>query len=204
VRRWAAEVGIDNVTVVTLPHPGAPPETLWLRFCEAARIDPALCPPVPPVNESLGAASVDILRRVNEGLAAYDVPWEQYSRQVKFRFAKDVLAEHRHEEPPLGIEVPEWLVRRSRSMRTNLEATGVRVVGSLDDLAPVDGSGTTPEQVPVEDHLEAAVHALTLLLRRALEEDLGAPLRPLDSPGAEVVDPSRADAVEESQEPGAG
>lgn len=202
VRRWAAVVGIDNVTLVTLPPPGAHPETLWHRFCEAARIDPGLCPPVPPVNESLGAASVEVLRRVNEQLSAYDIPWQQYSRQVKFRFAKDILAVRRREEEPIGIPVPEWVERRSRSMRRNLEDTGVRVVGSLDDLTPVDAGGTTPERVPVEQQLDAAVHAIALLLRRALEEDLGGPLPPLDSPGAEVVDLASADAVEGRQGPG--
>jgi hypothetical protein len=193
VRRWAAHVGLDRVTLVTLPPPGAPPETLWLRFCEAARIDPSLCPPAPPVNESLGVPSAEVLRLVNERLGALDIPWQQYSKNVKFAFAKEVLAERRREEPALGMPVPPWVERRSASMRANLAETGVRVVGSLDDLEPVAVPGATPAEVSTEDTLAAAVDALAALLRRTIEAELPAPLPSIDSPGAEVVDPAVAD-----------
>lgn len=188
VRRWASVVGIGNVTVVTVPPPGAPAETLWDRFCEAARIDPAVCPPIRPVNESLGAASAEVLRRVNEELAVWDVPWGAYSRVVKFGFAKEVLASARPEEPALGMPVPDWLVRRSESMRSNVEKTGVRVVGTLDDLTPVDVPGVTPTDVTAEEQLTAAVRALARTLRRELERDLGAPLeqRSQDAEGESV------------------
>lgn len=176
VRRWAAVVGIDNVTVVTVPPPGAPPETLWNRFCEAVRIDPSLCPQVSPANESLGAASAEVLRRVNEDLADWDVPWDGYSKVVKFGFAKQVLGAGRADELPLGMPVPPWLTSRAASMRQNVEATGVRVVGTLDDLSPVSFAGVTPDQVPVEDQLAAAVRALGHLLRRELERTLEHPV----------------------------
>lgn len=176
VRRWAAVVGTENVTVVTVPPPGAPSETLWERFCEAARIDPALCPSISPVNESVGAASAEVLRRVNEELAQWDVPWPAYSKVVKFGFAKDVLASGRVHEPALGMAVPDWLVSRSESMRANVAQTGVRVIGTLDDLAPVEVPGTTPTDVPAEDQLAAAVRALAGVLRRELEHELEAPL----------------------------
>lgn len=176
IGRWASVVGIENVTVVTVPPPGSPTETLWVRFCDASGIDPALCPPVSAANESVGAASAEILRRVNEELSAWDVPWAAYSRVVKFGFAKEVLTALRAGEPALGMPAPDWLVRRSSSMRTNVAQTGVRVVGSLDDLVPVEVPGTTPADVPAEQQLATAVHALARILRRELERELAAPL----------------------------
>lgn len=175
-RRWASVVGIENVTVVTVPPPGSPTETLWDRFCEAARIDPALCPSISPTNESVGAASAEILRRVNEELAGWDVPWPAYSKVVKFGFAKEVLTSMRAEEPALGMPVPEWLVRRSESMRGNVAQTGVRVVGDLADLTPVAVPGLSPADVPAEDQVGVAVQALARILRRELERELDAPL----------------------------
>ncbi|MBO0844120.1 MAG: hypothetical protein J2P22_01735 [Nocardioides sp.] len=178
VERWAARVGIENVTVVTVPPRGAPTETLWNRFCEAVRIDPTLCAAVTPANESLGAASAEVLRRVNEDLAGWEIPWESYSKVVKSGFAKHVLGAAREEERALGMAVPDWVVSRAASMRRNVEATGVRIVGTLDDLSPVAVEGVTPDQVAVEEQLDAAVRALGRLLRRELERDLGNPLEP--------------------------
>jgi hypothetical protein len=181
VERWAAAVGIENVTLVTVPPPGAPPETLWDRFCAAARIDPSLCPPVQPANESLGAASAEVLRRVNEELAQWEVPWDGYSKVVKFGFAKKVLGAARSEEEALGMPVPDWLRGRAVSMRHNVEATGVRIVGTLDDLTPVGAKGITPDQAAVEEQLDAAVRALGQLLRRELRRTLGEPVRPRET-----------------------
>jgi hypothetical protein len=186
VRRWAAVVGMENVTVVTVPPPGAPPDTLWNRFCEAVRIDASLCPPVAPANESLGAASAEVLRRVNEDLSEWELSWEGYSKTVKFGFAKQVLGVARAHEQPLGMPVPDWLLARSSSMRRNVEECGVRVIGSLDDLTPVDVAGVTPDQVPLEEQLDAAVRALGHLLRQDLERRLERPVEPREAPAPPV------------------
>lgn len=188
VRRWAERVGMDAVTLVTVPPPGAPTDLLWERWCEAVRIDPALAPPVAAVNESLGAASAMVLREVNERLAAYDIPWADYSRHVKFGLAKAVMAGRRSEEDAIGLKVPKWLKEAAASMRRNIEASGVRVVGSLDDLTPTAVRGVDPAKVRSEERLAAAVDALADVLRKAIEATSGAPLRPIDSSGADVVE----------------
>ena len=186
VRRWAAVVGMENVTVVTVPPPGAPPDLLWSRFCEAIGIDASLCPPVSVANESLGAASAEVLRRVNEDLAKWEISWAGYSKVVKFGFARRVLGAARGEERPLGIPVSDWLLDRASSMRTNVEETGVRVLGSLDDLTPVDVAGVTPDHVSVEEQLDAAVRALGRLLRRDVEREFGEPVQPQEPPTGTV------------------
>jgi hypothetical protein len=67
------------------------------------------------------------------------------------------------------MSVPDWLHQRAVSMRANVEATGVRVIGSLDDLAPVSVDGVTPDEVAIEDQLHIATRALGRLLRLELE-----------------------------------
>jgi hypothetical protein len=169
VERWAAAVGLSNVTVVTVPPPGAPREVVWSRFCEAVDMHPTWCPPVEPANESLGATAAEVLRRVNTDLAGWEVPWPVYAKVVKARFAKDVLGTLRGQDLALGMPVPDWMRHRADSMRANVEATGVRVIGGLDDLAPASVAGVTPDEVTVEDQLDMAVRALGHLLRLEME-----------------------------------
>lgn len=169
INRWAEVVGIDAVTLVTLPPPGGRPEVMWERFCEAIRLPVDACAPIPPANESLGAASAAVLRRVNEQLESDDIQWADYSSQVKFGFAKSVLAAHRSAEQPIGLDTPQWVRERAASMRRNVEATGVRVIGTLDDLQPVTVPGVHGDEVSVAEQLDAAIHALTALLRRNID-----------------------------------
>lgn len=176
VERWAAATGISNVTVVTVPPRGAPREILWSRFCEAVGMEPTWCPPVEPANESLGAAAAEVLRRVNVDLADWEIPWPGYAKVVKAKFAKNVLGNLRGEDLTLGMPVPDWMLDRAVSMRANVEATGVRVIGSLDDLSPVSVTGVTPDEVAVEDQLHIAIRALGHLLRLELERHGDAPL----------------------------
>jgi hypothetical protein len=178
VERWAAAVGISNLTVVTVPPPGATRELLWSRFCEAVGMDPTWCPPVEPANESLGGGAAEVLRRVNEDLARWEVPWPGYAKVVKARFAQGVLGNLRGEDLALGMPVPDWMHRRAASMRANVEATGVRVIGSLDELAPVAVEGVTPEEVTLEDQLHIATRALAHLLRLELERQGDAAIAP--------------------------
>ena len=55
-------------------------------------------------------------------------------------------------------------------MRRNLAETGVRVVGSLDDLVPVDVPGVSPADLATDEVLDVAVAALAEVLRRQAEE----------------------------------
>lgn len=170
VRRWSDAVGADRTALVTLPPPGAAPETLWERFCAAADLPVDCCPPVPASNESLGAASAALMRRVNDAVG--DLPWPDYSEHVKFGLAKTVLAGHRSAEETIGFRVPRWVRRRAAGMReelARLAGAGVRVVGDLDELAPVSVRGGDADRVGEQAQLDAAVHALAALVRRSAD-----------------------------------
>jgi hypothetical protein len=176
-RRWVEAVGLDHFALMTVPPPGAAPDVLWERFCSVAGIEPGSCPPVAPANESLGAASALLLQRVNAVLEEADVEWRGYLKHVKHGLAKKVLAPHRAEEEPLGLAVSPWVQQRSRVMVRRLKKLGVRVVGDLSELEPVDVPGVEASSVTEGQQLDAAVAGLVGLLERQIHDNGGGPRR---------------------------
>jgi hypothetical protein len=158
VRRWGRTVGISNVTVVTVPQPGAPRDELWRRF-SAAISAPAVDLQVPEStgNVSLGAAEAELLRYVNLSLPD-DLPWPRYARVVKRQFAEHKLA--RRSSDRIGIP-SEWhpaVQDRAARMIGSLKSSGCQVVGDLGDLEPVlpTAGVTTPEELTLDELLGAA------------------------------------------------
>ncbi len=162
VRRWATGVGADHVSVITVPPPGAPAELLWERFCQVAGIAPTDWTEAPRANESLGAASALVMRRLNVALADLAVP--AYKRKVK-ALGKHVLVHRRREEDKIGFTVPRWLRKKAERMNKLIAESGVEIVGDLAELEPVDTPGVDPEAVSPEQELESAVAALSTVLR---------------------------------------
>jgi hypothetical protein len=163
VTRWAELVTPEKGYVVTLPPPGAPGEALWDRFSEVAGIEPATWSEAPRANESLGAASTLVIRELN--LRTQDLGLKEYKRRVK-AVGKHLMPAHRAEEDPIGFVVPGWLVQQSDEIRTQIERSGVHVVGHLHELTPRDVPGVDPDQVTAEAQRDAAVAALDATLRQ--------------------------------------
>jgi hypothetical protein len=163
VRRWASVVGPEHVYVVTVPPPGASTGLLWDRFSEVAGIEPDEWDDGPRANESLGAASTQLMRRLN--VATQDLPLSAYKKRVK-ALAKHVMGAHRAAEDAIGFTVPRWLRQESARIVTQLERSGAHVVGDLSELEPVDVTGVDPAKVDDSAQLEAAVAALTGVLHQ--------------------------------------
>jgi hypothetical protein len=163
--RWSDVLGVDRVTLVTVPPPGAARAELWHRFAEAIRIDGQGVESPPKGNESLGAASVEVLRLLNARID--DLTYQEYAPIVKHRLAKKVLALQREVEPALGFAVPEWLPELSTRMIARIRELGLRVIGDLSDLDPVPVPGVHPDSVPAEVRLDAAVAGLEAMVRAA-------------------------------------
>lgn len=163
-RRWMNAVGAAQVTLVTLPGPGSPPEALWQRFAAAAGVEPAGMEQPPPANESLGAVSAEVLRQLNVLLDGMD--YGDYAPLVKHQLAQRILGPRRREEPAVGFDPPDWLLDRARRMVSSLRELGVRVEGDLDDLTPVPVRGVDPRTVDDGERADAAIAALAGLVRR--------------------------------------
>lgn len=160
--RWAEGVGADQVTVLTVPPSGAPSELLWDRFREIAGIEDATWREAPRANESLGVASALMMRRLNLELA--DLSKSRYKKRVK-ALAKHTMVKRKRDEDTIGFTVPDWLRDRAAAASKQVTDLGVRVVGDLAELEPVDVKGVDPGSITAEQELEAAVFGLGAVLR---------------------------------------
>lgn len=156
VSRWAEVVGSDRVTVVTVPPPGAPPGTLTERFGQAVGFATGDLVVPEPRNTALGAASAQLLQRVNARLAELGLAHGDARSVRKGLLAKRVLSTRRGEEQRVGLDVEPWLAETAAQMIERLRATGVSLVGDWADLAPVPVAGVDPAETPGAELVSAA------------------------------------------------
>ena len=109
-QRWVKGTSASQVTIVTVPPPGAAPEELWDRFSRVADL-PAAWDDAPRANESLGAQSAAMMRRLNAELES--LSRQEYKNRVK-ALAKSTMGTRRGAEDTIGFTVPEWLKERAR------------------------------------------------------------------------------------------
>lgn len=157
---WSDAVGVENTVLVTLPPPGAHDGALTERFAEATGLPIDLGKPVPRANESIGLASALVLREMNAALAERGFTGAAGQALRKRDIAKNALAKLAKSEPRLGLEVEPWVIEQTAATAEAVRASGVRVVGSLDDLAPVAVPGITVAEVDPELRARAATVAL--------------------------------------------
>ena len=137
---WSQVVGASNVSVVTLPHRGAPPATLWERFSTTLGIAPSDYDTVEPANESLGAASAELLRRLNVALKDDALNERQYNSLVRRVVARQGLAHRRSKESAVELshQAAPWAAQQAQRIITALESADVNIVGDVQDLVPAD------------------------------------------------------------------
>jgi hypothetical protein len=157
---WVDVVGPEHVTLITVPHPGAETGLLWSRFCAVVGIAPEGLTSIQAVNESLGAESALVLLEVNRLLTPAEFTWPEYAGLVKHGLAKSVLAGRRKEESPIGLVTEDWVAERSEQIAEKLAGLGLRIVGDLSELAPVDVPGVDPRTISSEARLAAAIEGL--------------------------------------------
>lgn len=139
VRRWAKEVGLDQVRLVTAG--GGPPRTLWSRFVTAIGV-PALedVPPWPVLDlrthSGLTAPETQLMMSLNEALV--DAEWNGHDAgALRERIVTRGFQARPHRGARIMIPM-EWrdrVARWSEEDLADLEATGVTVIGDLADLA---------------------------------------------------------------------
>lgn len=167
LRRWSQGVPPERVHVVTVPPRGSAPDLLWERFASVLRVAPDVADTsVARANTSLGAAEVELLRRLNRELPD-DVPAWFYEPRVKERLAHGVLAARPSSGPlRLPAEHDAWARARAARVVEELRTSPYDVVGDLDELcpAPVGEGGVDPADVSSDQVLDAAVASLVAVL----------------------------------------
>jgi hypothetical protein len=175
--RWSA-IPADHVHVITVPPRGSPPDLLWHRLCDVIGLDADRYDlDVPRINESLGLAEAELVRRINVRLDG-QLAWPDYEAVVKHDLAEGRLA-HRRDSPraTLSPRQHSWAVETSKRFAAGLEAAGYHVVGDLADLVPA-GTGSPDRQTRIPDPdavIDAAADALAQGLVERAAQRAGSP-----------------------------
>lgn len=172
LRPWSKHVAAKDLVVVTVPPSGAPKGLLWERFCESVGIPPENFDSGISANESLGAASAEVMRYVSAAAEGTNVS-DAVRRNLKKVVSKDILASHKSSEPTLLLppEYQEWTTKRSRTLIQEIAALEPTVIGDLDELMPVyaperANTTTDPSTIPTEQLMEAAAHGILGMSKR--------------------------------------
>lgn len=169
-RRWAAAVGWDHLTLVTLPPPGAPRSTLTERFGRVIGCQVEELKEVEPRNTTLGATSCELVRRLNLRLEELEVEPDRAQALRKVVLAGKVLRPRRAQEQGIALAVAPWVVEASSRMVEQLRGSVVHLEGEWSDLTPVPTTGVDPSLTSQEDLVAAARDGFEGL-RAQLEED---------------------------------
>lgn len=163
IDRWLPVVGAEQVYVITVPQSGADPLLLWQRFSQALGLPAVDVTTVSPTNESLGATSAELLRRLNVELEPLELSEKQYNTTVRGLLARSVLAERRSIEPKVTVPPTAlgWAEKESNRLIEAVRSAGVNVVGDLDELRPrPDSIGSESTEPTDAEVAEAAIDAV--------------------------------------------
>lgn len=166
---WRDVVPAERIHVVTLPRPGSSAGELWSRFASVLGTEPGLFDASGRgSNESLGLESAELMRRLNDVCRLRGVEWPLYDDAFKHVLAKGVLAKRKNVESTLAVpeEYHDWVRSKAAEMKRAVLASGVHLVGDIDDLDPVfPPGGMQPEDVSADAMLEAALEGLVGMAR---------------------------------------
>lgn len=138
---WGAEVPAERIHLVVVPsRRGAgddEPDTLWTRMCRALDIDPAWAPiDSESTNESLGVAEIQVLRHLNQALGRKVASEGQYDDLLRRMVADGTLFHRRSEPVTLRPDDFEWVEEVTERSLEWIAASGIDVIGDLDELRP--------------------------------------------------------------------
>jgi hypothetical protein len=166
--RWGRHVPHERLHVVTVPPSGVGQEVLWERFCAVVGLDARRYSlDVPRLNESLGLAETELLRRINVRLSQR-MGRSAYTRLVQPTVIRKVLVRRPHQQKyALPAEETDWVRVRTDEIIGYLRNGGHPVVGDLDDLVPRPASPSVPapDDVDLEQALDAATDVIAALLK---------------------------------------
>ncbi len=158
---WEAAVPADDITIITVPPPGAPANSLLDRFAGAVGFDPRSLTEAPEwTNETVGVAATEVIRRLNERLD-HRLNQRQHDKVVKRILVRQLA---RNSEAA-RFTVPEaelpWITDRAEHMISAVQGRGYAVIGDLHELRPqLRSGGRRPDDAAPEELLEAALDGL--------------------------------------------
>jgi hypothetical protein len=175
LNRWAVGLPPERVHLVTVPQAGAAEDELWLRYCRALGIDPALAPQdAGRANPSIGIDETALVRELNRRLRQAKLDNASYRHIVRQLVVHETLAERpgmrRVTLPPAARP---WAEEVAEEWLAWVEGAGIDVVGDVDDLRPRFPDDETAWQNPDRPRprrvADAALDALVALVVETAE-----------------------------------
>jgi hypothetical protein len=163
--RWAASLPPERVHLVVLPEPGAPPETLLLRFASVLGVDAtSFTVEKAKPNSSLGVVEAELLRRISPRLEDFHSALDR-GVWIRSYLAHDVLVPRKGDAfLPSAARVAELATRAEETVET-VRARGYDVVGDLDRLLVRDVPELRhPEDVSQAELLDAALDTIASMM----------------------------------------
>jgi hypothetical protein len=185
LRRWGDLVPPAQRHLVTIPAAGAPQEILWHRFAGILGIPDGVCRlKKPSFNPSLGAAEIEVLRRVNQALGDR-FPHRTPYREVVHRHLVDAVLKHHANELTIGVGLDRagWVLDTAERQIKELSDYPCDIVGDLEELRPGAMHQThSPDELGESQVLQAAIETIVGMLGHA-----DALTRPVPSPTYEEI-----------------
>jgi hypothetical protein len=171
---WGAGLPPEHVHLVTVPQRGATPPggSLWERFCSVVGIDPAWAPlDSDQANRSLGIAETQVIRQLNRRMERATRREAEYDELIRQMLAQDQLVKRESAPVRLPPRRYPWAEEQTERWLEWVAASGIDVVGDLEELRPVppaeDERFHHPDKVPPRQQLSAALDALAAMTREA-------------------------------------
>jgi hypothetical protein len=171
---WGVAVPSERIHLVVVPAKGSvvPEDTLWTRMCRALDIDPAWAPlDSNAANKSLGVAETQVLRQLNQALGRKVAREGDYDELLRRMVADGTLFHHRSAPVTLRPDNYDWVEERTERSLEWIRASGIDVVGDLDELRPQrpdpDQPWHNPDRVKKQAVMRAAVNALSSMTAEA-------------------------------------
>lgn len=156
------EASPDDLNLLVVPPTGTPRGLLWERFASVIGVQADQYVEPEAVNESLGAASAEVLRFAARSLNAgsYSEAAVRVKKQV---LAKTLMAARKADEPALALppEWEGWAKDTTELLLDRIRTLAPTLIGDLEELRPRFGPFrgevvTDPSALPVEQLLAAA------------------------------------------------
>lgn len=184
---WSEGLAPGQVHLVTVPRRGeVRRDELWERYCRVFGIEPGWAPiDTNKSNTSLDIAEARVLRRLNRHLDLDMRRSATYDHLVRRLLVEGHLSERSSGAIELPPELMPWALEETARWIEWAEATGIDVVGNLDDLRPRPSKADrwmNPDLPLPRRELYAAIDALAQMTQiAAAREDptqrLGSRLR---------------------------
>lgn len=162
VDAWGTAVPPGRIRIVTVPPAGSAPGVLLERFASATGLPAGLLHADLLANQSLGAAELEVIRRLNHSVVGR-VNMRQYRHIIEHGIRPELRVEGSR---PLRLpaEHHAWARDQAEALIGRLGRRGHPVFGDLRDLVPAtQDPGRRFDDLATEELLAAAEAALTSL-----------------------------------------